>query len=52
MEYWSTVLELEFYSLYVNDLPLHTNVNVNLFADDTVIIVKNKNMIELQKEVN
>jgi len=23
-----------------------------LFADDTVVIVKNKNMIELQKEIN
>jgi len=40
------------FSLYINELPLHTNVNVNLFADDTVVIVKNKNMIELQKEVN
>jgi len=40
------------FSLYINDLPLHTNVNVNLFADDTVVIVKNKNMFEFQKEVN
>jgi len=30
------------FSLYINDLPLQTNVNVNLFADDTVVIVKNK----------
>jgi len=26
--------------------------NDNLFADNTVVIDKNKNMIELQKEVN
>jgi len=39
-------------SLYINDLTLHITVNVNLFADNIVVIVKNINMIELQKEVN
>ena len=36
------------FSLYVNDLPLHTKFHVNLFADDTVLILKNKNHINLQ----
>ena len=31
------------FSLYVNDLPLQTKFHVNLFADDTVLILKNKN---------
>ena len=31
------------FSLYVNDLPLHTKFHVNLFADDTVLILKNNN---------
>ena len=35
------------FSLYVNDLPLHTKFHVNLFADDTVLILKNKNHINL-----
>ena len=29
--------------LYVNDLPLHTKFHVNLFAEETVLILKNKN---------
>ena len=41
-----------FFSLYVNDLPTHTNFNVNLFADDTVLTMKDKNLLQLQKKVN
>ena len=40
------------FSLYVNDLPLHTKFHVNLFADDTVLILKNKNHINLQALAN
>ena len=31
-----------FFSMYINDLPLHTKFLVNLFADDTVLILKLK----------
>ena len=31
------------FSLYINALPLHTNFQVNMFAADTVLILKNKN---------
>ena len=40
------------FSLYINDMPLHTNFHVNLFADDTVLIMKNKNINQLQQQVN
>ena len=40
------------FSLYANDLPLHTKFYVNLFADDTVLILKNKNHINLQALVD
>ena len=40
------------FSLYINDLPLHTNFQVNMFPDDTVLILKNKNKAHLQQEVN
>ena len=33
-------------------MPLHTNFHVNLFADDTVLILKNKNINQLQQQVN
>ena len=33
-------------------MPLHTNFHVNLFADDTVLIMKNKNINQLQQQVN
>ena len=36
--------------LYVNDLPFHTKFYVNLFADDTVLLLKNKNIHELQEQ--
>ena len=38
--------------LYVNDLPLHTKFYVNLFADDTVLMLKNRNIDHLQQQVN
>ena len=41
-----------FFSLYVNDLPTHTNFNVNLFADDTVLTMKDKSLLKLQATVN
>ena len=40
------------FSLYINDLPLHTNFQVNMFADDTVLTLKNKNTAHLQQQVN
>ena len=33
-------------------MPLHTNFHVNLFAYDTVLIMKNKNINQLQQQVN
>ena len=41
-----------FFSLYVNDLPTHTNFNINLFADDTVLTMKDKSLLKLQETVN
>ena len=38
--------------LYVYDLPLHTKFHVNLFADDTVLVLKNKNHNKLQALAN
>ena len=35
------------FSIYINDILLHTNFHVNLFADDTVLIMKNKNINQL-----
>ena len=40
------------FSLYINDMPLYTNFHVNLFADDTVLIRKNRNNNQLQQQVN
>ena len=40
------------FSLYVNDLPLHTKFHGNLFADDTVLILKNKNHNNLEPLAN
>ena len=45
----STVGLLMFF-LYINDLPLHANFQVNMFADDRVLIPKNK--ARLQQQVN
>ena len=41
-----------FFSMYINDLPLHTKFCVNYFEDDTVLILKNKNINNLKSEVN
>ena len=40
------------FSLYINDLPLHTKFHVHLFADDTVLMMKDKNISNLQIAVN
>ena len=40
------------FSLCVNDLPFHTKFNVNLFADDTVLILRSKNINEPQQQSN
>ena len=40
------------FSLYINDLPLHTKFHVNLFADDTVITIRHKNIEILQQLAN
>ena len=40
------------FSIYNNDMPVHTNFHVNLFAYDTVLIMKNKNINQLQQQVN
>ena len=39
-------------SLYINDLPQQTKFHKNLFADDTVLIMKDKNVNNLRKMVN
>ena len=46
------ILLLELFLLYVNDLPLYTKFYVNLFADDTVLMLKNRNIDHLQQQVN
>ena len=38
--------------MYINDLPLRIKFRVILFADDTVIILKSKNIHNLEPEVN
>ena len=45
-------LGLLLFSLYINDLPLHTKFHVHLFADDTVLMMKDKNISNLQIAVN
>ena len=40
------------FSLYINDLPIHTNFHVTLFADNTVLVMKNNNINQLQRDVN
>ena len=36
------------FSLYIHDLPLHTNFHVNLFADDTILMLTDKNIFHLK----
>ena len=38
--------------IYINDLPLHTNFKVRLFADDTNLTLASNNLAELQNLVN
>ena len=40
------------FSLYINDLPLHTKFHVHLFADDAVLTMIDKNISNLQIAVN
>ena len=40
------------FSLYINDLPIHTTLDVTLLADDTVLLMKNKNVEQLQQSGN
>ena len=40
------------FSLYINDLHQQTTFHTNLFADDTVLIMKDKNVNNLRKMVN
>ena len=47
----STLGPLLFY-LYINDLPLHTKFHVHLFVDDTVLMMKGRNISNLQIAVN
>ena len=39
------------FSLYLNDLPLETNLRIKLFADDTAIIIEDTNLSDLQEKV-
>ena len=47
----STLAPLLF-SLCINDLSIHTAFHVTLFADDTVLLMRNRNINQLQKNVN
>ena len=40
------------FSIYINDLPIQTKFQVNLFADDTVLMLKDRNNTKLQELVN
>ena len=40
------------FSIYINDLPIRTKFQVNLFVDDTVLILKDRNIAKLQELVN
>ena len=40
------------FSLYVNDIPAITKFSVRLFADDTVLIMSNSDLKELNKTAN
>ena len=40
------------FSIYINDLPIQTKFEVKLFADDTVLILKDRNITKLQEFVN
>ena len=48
----SSTLRPLLFSLYVNDLPLHTKFLVNLFGEDTLLILIHKNHNNLQALAN
>ena len=48
----ASTLEPLLFSLYINDLPQQTKFHTNLFADDTVLIMKDKNVNNLRKMCN
>ena len=45
-------LGLTIFSLYVNDLPAITNFRVQLFADDTILIMTGNDLKTLEKTAN
>ena len=47
-----SILSPLLFSLYVNDLPKISNFNTTLFADDTCLILANKNIDILEKMVD
>ena len=47
-----STLDPSLFSLYINDLPLHTKFHVHLFADDTVLLMKDRNISIFQIAVN
>ena len=40
------------FPFYINNLPIHTNFHVMLFADDTVLATKNNNINQFQQDSN
>ena len=38
--------------IYINDLPIHTKFSVRMFADDTVLFIRNQNLNKLEKIVS
>ena len=47
-----SILGPTLFSLYVNDLPKFTKFSVRLFADDTVLILNDKNLDKLNNKAN
>ena len=47
-----SILSLQHFSLYVNDLPKVSNFKTTLFADDTCLILAKKNIDILEKTVD
>ena len=45
----SSILGPTFFSMHVNDLPKISDFNVQLFADDTVFAMSNRNSQNLNK---
>ena len=47
-----STLGAPFFTQYVNDLPLATNFDVKLFADDTNLTISNYNVKDMPKNAN